>query len=148
SWSPGSGKSSSGKQSAGIQDKNDGYENHLSPGKRGKAKVVWTYSFRFLIREDAGLSTSREITVNFERVPGTSLVGINPVFTWMREEKGRKAQDRGHFSNLLTWDVSSLMAPPFPPCFLPQRLRRFQSIARIGKESLSRGCLLPKFQHP
>lgn len=75
----------------------------------GKAKVVSTYSFRFLIREDAGLSTSCEITVNFERVPGTALVGINPVFTWMREEKGRKDQLRGHFSNLLTWDVSPLM---------------------------------------
>lgn len=71
--------------------------------------MVWTYSFRFLIGEDAGLSTSCEITVNFERVPGTSLVGINPVFTWMREKKGRKDQDRGHSSNLLTWDVSSLM---------------------------------------
>lgn len=71
--------------------------------------MVWTYSFRFLIGEDAGLSTSREITVNFERVPGTSLVGINPVFTWMREEKGRKDQGRGHSSNLLTWHVSSLM---------------------------------------
>ena len=51
-----------------------------------------TYSFRLLIREDASLSTSCEITVNFERVPGTSLVRINPVFTCMyeREEKGRK----------------------------------------------------------
>uniref|UniRef100_A0A8C9G4P1 Uncharacterized protein n=1 Tax=Pavo cristatus TaxID=9049 RepID=A0A8C9G4P1_PAVCR len=56
--------------------------------------VVWTYSFRLLIREDASLSTSCEITVHFERVPGTSLVRIHPVFTWMqdREERGRKNQ--------------------------------------------------------
>lgn len=72
----------------------------------GRAKVVCTYSFRFLIREDAGLSTSCEITVNFERVPGAPLVGINPVFTWTRGEKGRKDQVRGLF---LTWDVSPLM---------------------------------------
>lgn len=55
-----------------------------------KKKVVWTYSFRFLIREDARLSTSCEITVNFERVPGTSLVRINPVFTWMHEREEKK----------------------------------------------------------
>lgn len=79
----------------------------------GKAKVLWTYSFRFLIREDAGLSTSCEITVNFERVPGTPLVGINPVFTCMRGEKGRKDQLRGNFSNLLTWGVSPLMGHYF-----------------------------------
>uniref|UniRef100_A0A8C5U4D3 Uncharacterized protein n=1 Tax=Malurus cyaneus samueli TaxID=2593467 RepID=A0A8C5U4D3_9PASS len=54
------------------------------------AKVVCTYSFRFFIREDAGLPSSCEITVNFERVPGTSLVGINPVFTWRREERSEK----------------------------------------------------------
>lgn len=59
-----------------------------------EGEVVWTYSFRFLIREDASLSTSCEITVNFERVPGTSLVRINPIFTWIheREEKRRKNQ--------------------------------------------------------
>jgi len=55
---------------------------------------VWTYSFRLLIREDASLSTSCEITVHFERVPGTSLVRIHPVFTWTqdREERGGKNQ--------------------------------------------------------
>uniref|UniRef100_A0A8C9MIZ5 Uncharacterized protein n=1 Tax=Serinus canaria TaxID=9135 RepID=A0A8C9MIZ5_SERCA len=66
----------------------------------GKAKELCTYSFRFLIREDAGLSPSCEIAVNFEGVPGTPLVGIHPVFTWMRAEQGRK-------------DHSSL--PNFPP---------------------------------
>uniref|UniRef100_A0A674HDD5 Uncharacterized protein n=1 Tax=Taeniopygia guttata TaxID=59729 RepID=A0A674HDD5_TAEGU len=74
----------------------------------GKAKVVSTYSFRFLIREDAGLSTSCEITVNFERVPGTPLVGINPVFTWMREEKGRKDQISKEF---LPRDFSASQIP-------------------------------------
>lgn len=46
-----------------------------------------TYPFRFLIWEDAALSTRREVAVNLEGVPRAALVGINPVLAWKNEER-------------------------------------------------------------
>lgn len=76
-------------------------------------KVMWTYSFRLLIREDTSLSTSCEITVHFERVPGTSLVRIHPVFTWMqdKEERGRISTVKGY--------PSALQQPSYSGCIIP-----------------------------
>lgn len=44
-------------------------------------KQIGTYSLRFSVWIDAGLTASCEITVNFEGISRTALVRINPIFT-------------------------------------------------------------------
>lgn len=46
-----------------------------------------TYPFRFLIWEDAALSTCCEVAVNLEGVPRAALVWINPVLTCRNGER-------------------------------------------------------------
>lgn len=53
-------------------------------GEAGRAAA--TYPLGLLVGEDARGSSSREVAVDFEGVPGAALVRVHPVFTWMGAE--------------------------------------------------------------
>uniref|UniRef100_A0A8C5ZKR1 Uncharacterized protein n=1 Tax=Marmota marmota marmota TaxID=9994 RepID=A0A8C5ZKR1_MARMA len=53
-------------------------------GPQGEAG---THPLRLLVWEDARRPSSCEVAVDFEGVPGAPLVGIYPVFTWIRDRE-------------------------------------------------------------
>lgn len=67
----------------------------LAPWPKWKPAVdMGTHPLRLLVREDTCGPSGCEIAVDFEGVPGASLVGIDPVFTWI-SEAGRQIHENG-----------------------------------------------------
>uniref|UniRef100_A0A669QDC4 Uncharacterized protein n=1 Tax=Phasianus colchicus TaxID=9054 RepID=A0A669QDC4_PHACC len=103
-----------------------------SMGQLSRSKVVRTYSFRLLIREDASLSTSCEITVHFERVPGTSLVRIHPVFTWMQDKEERERKNQ-HCEGISKCTSTTILLGPYHP---HHRLLFYVFLRKIGVDAI------------